>query len=71
MKTMDFAKLANQYIKDGAWDGAPAVAVRHFAKWLEEHVAAQQMRAVDEGDSPAPETIFTLEGNTGKRTLLK
>ncbi len=39
---MDYKELAKKFIEDGAWDGVPAIAVRLFAQWLEEHEAAEQ-----------------------------
>lgn len=44
---MDYKDLAKQFIEDGAWDGVPAIAVRLFAQWLEEHEAAEQSMHTD------------------------
>ena len=39
---MDFEKLADEFIEEGAWQGSPRIAVELFAKWLAQHEAAQQ-----------------------------
>lgn len=44
---MDYKELAKQFIEDGAWDGVPAIAVRLFAQWLEEHEAAEHRVQAD------------------------
>lgn len=38
---MDYNELAKQFIEDGAWGGVPAIVVKLFAQWLEEHEALQ------------------------------
>jgi len=44
---MDYSKLADEFIEEGAWQGTPVIAVSMFAKWLEEREAAQQTLAPD------------------------
>lgn len=44
---MDYSKLADEFIEEGAWQGSPVIAVSMFAKWLEEREAAQQTFAPD------------------------
>ncbi len=44
---MDYSKLADEFIEEGAWQGAPVIAVSMFAKWLEEREAAQQSVQAD------------------------
>ena len=57
---MDYKELAKQFIEDGAWDGVPAIAVRLFAQWLEEHEAAEQGLHPTVVPSATIQALYTL-----------
>lgn len=38
---MDYSKLADEFIEEGAWLGVSVIAVRGFAKWIEEREATK------------------------------
>ena len=59
---MDYSKLADQFVEEGAWQGVPVIAVSMFAKWLEEREAAEQGLHPTYGILPAPEVWTTPEG---------
>ena len=53
---MDYSKLADEFIEEGAWLGVSVIAIRGFAKWIEEREATKHcVQQISDGGSDSGE----------------
>ena len=54
---MDYSKLAEEFIEEGAWQGVPVIAIRGFAKWIEERESIKhRVQHISDGGSDSDTT---------------